>query len=232
MRTKINIGNITNELCQKLNPKNGKILPVDCPESSYWHIVYNVVWKRGIHFIAAVSSFGGQYYVMRDNCMISRLYHFSRTDDELYRKMQKLINEIDSGKYLNKKTIKEQVSEIVEQRGLTSFMNNTKWRELLNALNENIDDIEIQYKTLFEIEPPDQYWELNGDEYIKYMNYAVIEWLKIKTTLTKVKSIGVLLPLQVDTSDKTEDILHIFKIYNITYEYDDSEQAFVVYGYR
>jgi len=63
-------------------------------------------------------------------------------------------------------------------------MNNTKWHELLNDIREKIPDINLQYKTLFEEESPDVYWELYGDEEIDGMNLAKIEWLRIKHVRT------------------------------------------------
>ncbi|MBS4900031.1 MAG: hypothetical protein KHZ87_04615 [Clostridiales bacterium] len=61
--------------------------------------------------------------------------------------MQRIIDEIENGKYNNKRTEKEKIKQVVEERNLTSFMNNTKWKELIDSTMEKMRGIPIKYKT-------------------------------------------------------------------------------------
>lgn len=218
-------------LCKELNPQRGKIREISLQNDKYRKITFDVSWKSDFHFIVIESLFccGGYYYVERNQQAISPIYLFNKIDNELFKKMQRMIYEIDNGKYRNKKTLREKIHLLVEQKGLVSYMNNTKWHELFNALNENID---LQYKTIFDDESPDVYWELRGDEEIKHMNLAQIEWLKIKSIKAEYTHIGMLISPKIKIYDKKGEILKILHKYNIPYEYDETEQVFVIYGYK
>ncbi len=198
-------------LCKELNPRKGKIREMSLQNNKYWKIIFDVSWKGNFHFIVVELLFrrGGYYYVERDQQAISLTYWFNQIDHELVKKMQRMIDEIDHGKYRNKKTLSEKIHLFVEQKGLVSYMNNTKWHELFNALNENIPTIDLQYKTIFDDESPDVYWDLYGDEEIEHMNLAQIEWLKIKPVKTEYTHIGMLVSPQIRTYDKKGEILKI-----------------------
>ena len=170
--------------------------------------------------------------VFRDNQAISPLYRFFTNDDKVVVSMQHLIDEIESGKYKNKQTGKEKIKAIVEQRRLGSFMNNTKWRELVDAISNEVEDIPIQYKTLFEDEEPNVFWTLNGDEYVLYMDMAAIEWFKIGSEIRKVEHRGRLIDDVVSVTDKKQVVENILNRFNIPYEYDDTDKCFTVFGYR
>ena len=221
-------------LCKELNAGSGKIHEIPLQNTKYWQVAFDVSWKCGLHFIVVESLFrrGGHYYVERDKQAVSPTYCFNKIDNELFKRMQRMIDEIDSGKYRNKKTLSEKIHSLVEQKGLVSYMNNTKWHELFNAVNENIPYIDLQYKTIFEDKSPDEYWELYGDEEIEHMNLAQIEWLKIKPIKTEYTHIGMLVSPKIQTYDKNSEILKILHQYNISYEYDETEQVFIIYGYK
>lgn len=78
--------------------------------------------------------------------------------------MQSLIDEAESGKYNNKKTLSDRIQDVVQQRKLTSYMNNTKWREMLDDFIE-IPQLSIMYKTLFDeiLEKHHIYFEYEKD---------------------------------------------------------------------
>ncbi len=224
------------DLFERLNAVNGEVQQIEIPEQGYWNKIFDIAWKDGMHFVVYIFSTqeykSGMYCVEKNGEQISLTYQFSKVDDSLLRRMQRVIDEIEAGKYKNKKTLSEKIASIVNQRGLVSYMNNTKWRELLSALKEELPDIDLQYKTLFEEESPDVYWSFFGDEYLEIMNPAQIEWFRIKCVITEVKHIGMLVPPKVKTYDKKDEILKILKRYSIPYEYDEKESAFLVYGYK
>ena len=222
-------------LREKLDPRSGVIQEKAPKENEYWQTTFDVVWKGSIHFIVVESLFRrsyGHYYVMRDNQLISPSFSYTKIEDSLYSTLQGMIDDIECGKYNNKKTLSEKIRSFVEQNGLVSYMNNTKWCELFSAISKKIPDIEFQYKLIFDEAEPDVYWEYYGDEELKYMNLAQIEWLKIKHTVNNYKHIGVLVPPEVEIHDKKDSVLEILEQYSIPYQYIEEEQAFIVYGYK
>ena len=111
-------------------------------------------------------------------------------------------------------------------------MNNTKWKELISAIKEKIPDIPIKYKILFEEESPAYYWTMAGDEYFEYLNMTSVEWFKISCEIKEIKHRGRLIEDKVIICDKKTEIYEVLKNFNIPYEYDEIENAFLIYGYK
>ena len=128
--------------------------------------------------------------------------------------------------------MRERIKALVEEKCLVSDRNNTKWHELMDAINEKAPDNGIQYNTLFEDTEPEVYWHLRSDEKIVHIDLAQVEWMKIRHTLTDREYIGYLVPDKVYKYDNKSVILEILQEYSIPYEYDESEQVLVVYGYK
>lgn len=178
------------------------------------------------------NSCSGWYYILKNNEQISPTYHYSEINDIFLKNLQRIIDDIESGKYNNKKTPSEKIRLIVEERGLYSLMNNTKWKELITAIKEKIPDIPIKYKILFEEEAPTYYWTMAGDEHFEYLNMKSIEWFRISCEIKEIKHRGKLIEDKLIIYDKRAEIYEILKNFNIPYEYDEIENAFVVYGYK
>lgn len=222
-------------LKEKLDPRSGTVKEKAPNDQAYWQTALDIVWKGNIHFVVIESLFRrnyGHYYVMKDNQSISPTFAYTKIDDSLFRRLQSMIDDIESGKYANKRTLSEKIRLLAEQKNLMSCMNNTKWRELFSAIGEKVPDIELQYKLISEEHAPDDYWPYSGDEELRYTNPAEIEWLKIKHVMTDYTHIGRLVPPDIQIHDKQAEILQILKTYHIPHEYDEAEQVFVVYGYR
>lgn len=222
-------------LYQTLDPRSGKIKPTDDVKEDYWKKVLDIEWKGNIHFIVTKALFRpglAVYYVLRDGQLLSPKYYATKVGDELHSIIQHNIDDIENGKYRNKKTMRERIKALVEEKCLVSYMNNTKWHELMDAINEKAPDNGIQYKTLFEDTEPEVYWHLRSDEKIVHIDLAQVEWMKIRHTLTDREYIGYLVPDKVYKYDNKSVILEILQEYSIPYEYDESEQVFVVYGYK
>lgn len=195
----------------------------------------DIMWKNGIHFIvtnAAGRENFGWYYAERNLQLISNIYHFSKVGDKLFKSMQQLIDDIEDGRYNNKKTLSEKIVSAIGEKGLVSYMNNTKWRELINAVSSHIPDIYIQYKTIFEDDLPDGYYPLDGYEELEHINYAVIEYMQFRCIISDTVRVGQLIPPKVMTYDKSGELLRIFKEYNIPYEFAEDQRIFTVYGYK
>ncbi|MBR5372392.1 MAG: hypothetical protein IK130_09270 [Oscillospiraceae bacterium] len=222
-------------LCEKLDPRSGEILPPEPQNDPYWRTALEIVWKGGIRFEVVESLVRrglGHYDVLRDGQRISPDYVFTKTDDALFRIFQGMIDDIEAGKYRNKKTLREKVRLLAEEKGLVSYMNDTKWRELFGALREQAPDVQILYKTLFEENAPTESEPFSADETLAYVPFAEIEWLKIAHVVTEWEHIGVLVPPVVRTQDKKDTVLRILEQYHIPYAYDEAEQVFVIYGYK
>ena len=212
---------------EKLNSRSAEIIK----QSS---TVYNLKWKRNIEFLlfGYENSGSGWYYILKNNEQISPTYHYSEINDVFLKNLQRIIDDIESGKYNNKKTPSEKIRLIVEERGLYSLMNNTKWKELISAIKEKTPNIPIKYKTLFEEDTSAYYWTMAGDEHFEYLNMKSVEWFRISYKIKEIKHRGRLIEDKVIIYDKRAEIYEILKNFNIPYEYDEIENAFVVYGYK
>lgn len=219
-------------LYEKLNPRSGNVRPYVPHDDKESAILYDIEWKGTVHFIVCGWIHFGWYYATRNNEEISETYHFNKIDEKSLKSMQKLIDEIESGKYKNKKTDSEKIKMIVENRKLTSYMNNTKWKELKTAIKEQMYDIPIKYKTLFEQNDPNCYWTIAGDEYFDHMNMSSIEWFKIACEVTYVEKRGRLMEDKVISYNKKNEILQILQKFSISYDYDEIENSYVIYGYK
>lgn len=223
---------IYTELCTHLNPRSGVIQPnISCSDEKS-SILFDIAWNGDFHFIVVGWPYHAWYYVIRNKQQISETYLFKKTGDSLYKSMQRMIDDVENGKYRSKKTLSEKILETVENRHLTSYMNNTKWNELLTALKLEICNIPIQYKTLFDEETPKCYWNMGGDEYLEHMDMAVIEWFRICDKIRKERNRGRLLNPEIKVYEKKKEILQILTQYNIPYVYDEAENAFIIYGYK
>lgn len=222
-------------LLEKLDPRSGTVLPHAPETDAAWQTVLDIVWKGQIHFIVDAARFRrsfGHFYVMRDRQFISPDDTFTQTDDLLFRTMQGMIDDIERGKYANKKTLSEKIRTYTDQKGLVPCMNNTKWRELFRAVAEKLPDIELRYKSVFEETAPEEFREYSGDEHLRYMNPAQIEWLQVRPAVTGCRHIGVLVPPEIRVHDKKDEFTQILNQYHIPYAYSEAENVFVIYGYK
>ena len=221
---------IHNILCEKLNPRSGVIKISSSNDDD--RIYFDISWEGDFHFIVTGWVHYGWYYVQRDKQCISPSYVYQRIDDRVLSVMQHIIDEIENGKYNNKKTEREKIKQVLEERNLTSFMNNTKWKELIDSIMENMRDIPIQYKTFFDEEAPSVYWTIDTDEHFFHMNMRIVEWFKIRSKFEKVLDQGRLIEPKICVTDKKTEIECMLNKFSIPYEYDDIEKCFIIFGYR
>ena len=150
------------------------------------------------------------------------------------RNIDKVFFVVESEKY------KAKVIRIIQDKGLCSIMNNTKWRELKNGVSElpfpppfvikAVDEAETDYhrfdKDVYHVGD----WGLYLDNYIGGDIYATpfyaVEWIKVRPRILKHQ--GRL--IQSKVIDETEEFLSILEKYNIPYEEQDG--AYCIYGYR
>ncbi len=135
---------------------------------------------------------------------------------------------------------RRKILSVIEQRGLCSMMNSTKWTELKKGVSElpfsppfvikGVDEEEAEYHQF----DKDVYyggdWGLYLDNYLGGDIYATpfyaVEWIKIRPRILKHQ--GNLIPCTI--IDETDQFLNILIKYNIPY--NENNGVFTVYGYR
>lgn len=162
----------------------------------------------------------------------------ARKWEEMLIILKQCIFDIQSGRYDRKKSISEQVLEIVEKRNLTSCMNNTKWKELRQAILEEMPfPPPYILKTLFEGSDDLYFHSLDkevdflgayDEESFVWLNYKIIEWIKVRPCY--YENMGGRLVQKRIFHNAEEEFLAILKKYHIPYE--TNEGLYMIYGYR
>lgn len=223
--------NLPEILLSTLNPQSGHSQPISAQQDDQSSIQFQLVWKNGIAFTVRGWPHFGWFYVEKDMQIVSPAYDYQKIDERTLSVMQHMIDEIEAGKYNHKKTLKDKIRETIQNRQLSSFMNYTKWRELIGAISE-IKDLPIKYKTIFENDCPQDFWTLDGDEFFLSMDKALIEWFKISCTIEKQEYLGQLLKPNMSVVSVRDEVEPILKRFSINYVYDENDNSLVIYGYR
>lgn len=221
-------------ILDSLDLKDGILQPFHMAENQNYNIpLIDIRWKGNIHLIYYLNPWHAYYCVKRNGESVSATWRVSATSESTVRNFQKIITEINNHKYDSKKSYTDKVREIVAARGLTSYMNNTKWLELSHILSKEFDvKIDIMYKTLFEDVIPDYFWNINSDEDWHPALFKSIEWFKINTVYKKYKYRGRLLDHETISYDLTEQILTLLDKNHIPYEETEEPHVYIIYGYK
>lgn len=215
------------KLRNSLNVRNGDLQPNNIPDD-----VFQVKWPGNIAFTVHGNQNYGWFYVERNQQQVSSVFHFRNSPDlRTVGIMQNLIDEAETGKYNNKKTLSDKIRDVIEQRQLTSCMNNTKWREMLDDIIE-IPNLTIRYKSLFDEAEPESSWKIADDESLRYMNLSEIEWFKIDDVTREYSRKGLLLDPEVTEENVKDKIERILEKHSIYYEYEADSGVFTVFGYK
>jgi hypothetical protein len=140
----------------------------------------------------------------------------------------------------NKEKHKKKINNIIEQKGLCSIMNNTKWKELKKGINElpflppfvikSVDEEETSYHRFEKDAYNTNDWGMYSDDYLGGDIYATpfyaVEWIKIRPRLLKHQ--GCLIESKV--IDETDEFLAMLKKYNIPFE--KKNETYIIYGYH
>lgn len=199
-------------------------------------VAVDVKWKSGVHFIVYQTLWREYYYVMRNNEQISNTFHVGKHKNDFAIYIQRLINDINNGRYDNKMTPRELHLKDVQEKGLTGYMNNTKWNKIFDIIRtieeETGKEISIMYKYISDVEAPACYWSIRGDEYLHKSMYKYIEWLKIQPVACDYEYQGRLIEPKYTYYDYTSLLLEKMNAANLHYEYLQHEEAYIIYGYR
>lgn len=135
---------------------------------------------------------------------------------------------------------KEKIKTIIQNKGMCSIMNNTKWRELKKGITElpflppfvikSVDEEESTYHQFDEDVYNTCDWGIYLDNYLGGDIYATpfyaVKWIKIRPRLLKHQ--GQLIESIV--MDETDEFLGILRKYNIPFE--EQNGTYIIYGYR
>ena len=135
---------------------------------------------------------------------------------------------------------KKKINNIVQQKGLCSMMNNTKWKELKKGISElpflppfvikSVDEEETFYHQFKEDVYYTGDWGMYLDNYLGGDIYATpfyaVEWIKIRPRLLKHQ----VRLIESKVIDETDEFLAILKKYNIPFE--EQNGAYIIYGYH
>ncbi len=134
--------------------------------------------------------------------------------------------------------LKKKALSVVEKRNLCSCMNDTKWKELRNAMwNEMPFPPPFILKTIFEEGcPQESFFQTDvtylgdWDESFLYDNYLemwfVIEWIKVRPRYLKKRG-RLIKPELIDATGLFVDILTKYHI-----PYEEKNGVYCIYGYR
>jgi len=138
----------------------------------------------------------------------------------------------------------EKIRQIVEERGMYSLMNNTKWRELKKGVEKlpfspslvikRIDEEPQLTCNLIEDVTYLGDWGYCLDNYLGGDMYAVpfyaVEWVKVRPRYLKGWSHRLVPDPREIAEDATEQFVEILQNHNIPYE--EESGAFIIFGYK
>lgn len=211
-----------------------KFIPTDNKDHT-GVVAMDVRWKSGVHFIIYQTLWRGYYYAMRNNEQISHTFLIRKLKEDLPIDIQRFIHDINNGRYDHKPTPRELHLKYIQEKGLTGYMNNTKWDKIFNIIRaieeETGKDIPIMYKYI-DMEAPVYYWSIRGDEDLYKNMYKYIEWLKIQPVACDYEYQGRLIEPKYTYYDHTSLFLEKMNAAHLHYEYLQHEKAYIIYGYR
>ena len=132
------------------------------------------------------------------------------------------------------------IRTIIEQKGMCSVMNTTKWKELKIGISKlpfeppfvikTVDEKESEYHTFEEDIYHTMDWGLYLDNYLGGDIYATeyfeIEWIKVRPRILKKQ--GKLIPDKI--IDETEEFVAVLQKYSIPFEEENG--TYIIYGYQ
>ena len=206
------------------------------------YTVLHVEYPFGIHLLVCAGRYKPYYVILRKESRskenIDLLVQNCFSKAEVLSYVRNLNRDIQAGKYRNKKTLREQAFQIVQERNLTSYMNNTKWYKLLKVINEKLPfRPPYVYKLLSDspdrddIQPfrhlPDSPQCWCGECFHDYRFYE-IEYVRI-TPKYAVNHGGILVE-NLEIFDETKELIQELENAHIPFERENRDS--LIYGYR
>lgn len=220
-------------LLERIDFMNGVVQESD-EEAIQQGRVLDVRWKGNVHFILQMyRQDWGWYFAERNRETVSCIYRESKFDENFYKSVQHFVAEINRGDFDHKQTVSEKVARIVDERQLTSCMNNTKWREFLHVMTEEMSKkVPYAFHTIFdEDDRNDDFFDTcYCRECFNGYHFKSLEWVKVKPKFCERKHRGRLIADEEIWHDLEEEFVKNVKKYSIPYEVEDG--IYTIYGYR
>lgn len=230
----INENDLFKEILKQVDFKNGIVQEIT-RSTDYPNYILDVCWKGNIHFIISMNNYGVFYFIEKNKEKLGVSYYAKKIDTQFFTNIQKLVEEINSGKFNHKKTYSQKVKEVIEKRQLVSYMNNTKWRELFHITEEVIEkhiSFSCSYpcvmKTIFD--EKEEWFNFKNEERNFEQLFKSIEWVKIQPKFFAEKARGRLIDNEKILHDFEKEFVENLNIYSIPYEVEDG--IYTIYGYR
>ncbi|KQL38279.1 hypothetical protein AN960_14855 [Bacillus sp. FJAT-25509] len=124
---------------------------------------------------------------------------------------------------------KKKLYKVLEKKQLCSVMNNTKWRQLKEAVLTTLPFVPpLQIKMVLEDTPNPQNFDndvYGSGDWMDGVPLRSIEWIRVRPR--RLESMGLLLlPKEIDITKEFLEILHKYKI-----PYKEHNNSFYIYGY-
>ena len=195
--------------------------------------IINVKWKHNVNFLVDVFNGRLWYYITRNSEQIFYTYTAKKCDNELFQSIQHLVNDIENGRFNSKKTHSEKIMEIINDRQLVSYMNKTKWCEFVHAMDEEMSIAPpFDLKNLSEDDHFELYERFYDRECYNNYDFKSIEWVKVKPKFHESIYRGMLIPDEKIYYDVTEEFIRLMKKYSIPFEYNETDEIYIIYGYK
>lgn len=129
---------------------------------------------------------------------------------------------------------KKKVLNVIQERNLYGLMNNTKWKELQNAMTQEMSfPPPYVLKTITEIENEQHDFTEEvtwlgdwGDEAMCWGDYYLIEWVKIRPRYLQYQA-NLILEKMIDETNQLESILDKYSI-----PYEEEHGVYIIHGYK
>lgn len=229
-----NFNNLFAEITEKIDFKGGQVEKV-IYETPILTGVIVVCWKRNVKLVLYFTQNRmSSYCVTRNDELVFGSYYVSKFDDAFYRNYQKLVYQIANGDFDFKKTASDRIAEVICKRNLTSYMNDTKWKEFLQVMTEEMSlKVPYDYKTLYEEEPEQLRLGTAYDaESFNWYEFKFLEWVKVKPKFCEYRHRGRLVESEKIFYDVEDEFVGWMNKYSIPYEYDAKDEVYVIYGYK
>jgi len=225
------------EILERIDFKDGvvqEIMDETMENQQVFEQVLDVRWKGNIHFVLQMHQQNwGWYYAEKNGECISSIYRVSNFNESFYRRVQHFVEEINRGDLNNKRTVSEKIAEIIEKRQLTSYMNDTKWKEFLQLMTEEMSmKIPYAFHTLFDLDNTndDFYDTCYCQECFNNYHFKSLEWVRVQTKFVERKHRGRLIDDEESFFDLEDEFIEKIKKYSIPYEAENG--IYTIYGYR
>lgn len=203
--------------------------------------ILSVRWSDGV-YLKLQNSWAYHLTIERDKYIFKHQI-FRKKDDQLLLCVKRWAKDISDGRYKTKKTGRERIFDIIVKKNLTSYMNDTKWREFRTAmLKEMPFQPPYDYKTLFDDsdyisksyvqhliknEGPNYFCSFD-EESFNFLLYKAIEWVKVRPRFFTLEG-GQLVKKKI-WYDSENKFIEILRKYNIPYELENG--VYTIYGYK